>query len=109
MIKCSSGNPGCIFAGLVFGLCVVSLVGFKEKTDFFEGKFVAGFFGVMTLYYFAYAKHIQKFSDEEQKTLLVLHVMNNNRRRRRTNKAAKKRAGVGAASHQASTLITGQV
>jgi len=41
------------------------------------------------LYYFAYAKHIQKFSDEEQTTLLEPHVMNNNRRRRRSKKVAK--------------------
>jgi len=96
------GIPGCIFAALIFGLCAISMVGFKEETDFIEGKFVAGFFGAMTLYYFAYAKHIQKFSDEEQKTLLVLHVISNNRRRRKNHKAAKKRPSVSVASHQAS-------
>ncbi len=74
------GIVGSVFAGLVFILCAISIAAFQ--TDFLVLEFAAVFWVLLSVYYFAYAKNRQIFSDEEQKTLLTLHVISLNRRKR---------------------------
>jgi len=75
------GIPGAIFAACMFILTIISLLGFQE--DYSTAYAVSMYVGFLTIYYFAYAKKFQQFSDDEQKTLLVLHVMENNKRKKR--------------------------
>eukprot|EP01040_Poterioochromonas_malhamensis_P006941 gene6941-7488_t len=72
------GLIGAAFAAIVFAACFVSLIIFQFNVFFF----MAGITILLTIYYFLYAKHVQKFSEQEQKTLLTLHVIQTNRRRR---------------------------
>jgi len=83
-IICSFKSPlgiaGAIFAGITFLLCAVS-IGFLQNDNF--GALISHIvlWGVFSIYYFAVAKNRQRFSDEEQKNLLVAHVINFNKRR----------------------------
>ena len=80
------GLVGTIFAGIIFLLCIIALIAFQST--FFILYFLIGFTMVLTLYYFFYAKSRQIFSEEEQKTLLSLHVMTLNKNKRRKTRSA---------------------
>jgi len=75
------GILGAVLAGLFFILGIVSIVGFQKDSET-TSLLLAVLIVLLSLYYFLYAKHRQVFSDQEQKTLLTLHVMSNNRRKR---------------------------
>jgi len=74
------GIPGAIFAAIMFILTIISLIFYQ--IDYSTIYAVLLYLVFLTIYYYAYAKKHQQFSDDEQKTLLVLHVMGNNKRKR---------------------------
>jgi amino acid transporter len=72
--------PGAILSACFFSLGILSLLFFQENYDV-----LICWVGIMTflcIYYFGYAKYIQVFSDQEQRTLLTLHILTMNRRKR---------------------------
>eukprot|EP01040_Poterioochromonas_malhamensis_P006942 gene6942-7489_t len=72
------GVAGALFAGIIFTACLLAVCIY----DFSALIVVVGITIVLSIYYFTYAKHKQKFSEQEQKTLLNFHVIQTNRRRR---------------------------
>lgn len=86
------GIPGAVFAGLYFILTAIAIVGFMDDNS--PIFFVSLYFILLSMFYFGFAKQHQSFSDDEQKSLLKLHVIKNNQRRR-LQKAAQKRVNGG--------------
>ncbi len=69
------GRGGAVFSLLVWLLCILSVAAFAEDNQFALIAFVC-VGGVLTVYYFIYAKSRQTFSEEEKKVLFVAHVIN---------------------------------
>ena len=80
MFKSPFGTVPVLMSAMMFGLVIVSLLGFQDSL--FILYFAVGYVTVLSLYYFLYAKSRQIFSEEEQKTLLTLHVLKMNRAKR---------------------------
>ncbi len=72
------GIVGAVFAGILFTACLIAVCVY----DVFAFMVVVAITIFLSMYYFMYAKHTQKFSEQEQKTLLNFHVIQTNRRRR---------------------------
>jgi ethanolamine permease len=70
------GISGAVYALLVFGLCVLSVIAFQS--DQFALVCVAAIQSVLAAYYFGYAKSHQTFSPEESKVMFVAHVITHN-------------------------------
>lgn len=82
------GLVGAGIAAIVFLLTAVSAIAFQDT--YYDIIYVFVYWIFLTLGYYAFAKHHQVFSDDEQKSLLVLHVIQNNKRKR----------GLGKPSHR---------
>jgi amino acid transporter len=85
VFKSPFGTGAVAFAALVFLLTIVSLLAFQES--FFMLYFAICYVAFLTLYYFLFAKSRQIFSNEEQKTLLTMHVLSMNKKRRTAKRA----------------------
>jgi hypothetical protein len=75
------GIPGAIFAACIFILTIIALVFYT--TNYNTAYAVLVYLAILTVYYFAYAKKEQKFSEDEEKRLLTLHVVGRNRKHRK--------------------------
>jgi ethanolamine permease len=67
-------------AGAIYGLCgmlllLIVLMRYSDMQEYIEVKILCTFIGIMSLYYFFYARHRQSFSEEEQKVLFVVSLM----------------------------------
>ncbi|OQR97524.1 Amino Acid-Polyamine-Organocation (APC) Family [Achlya hypogyna] len=67
------GKGGVYFAGVVWIANLVSIV-CCQKESAFVCSVVASILGVLTIYYYGYAKHRQTFSDDERQVLFFAHV-----------------------------------
>jgi len=74
------GIVGAGFAACFYILTAIAVIGFLPNN--YALLFVGSYFVVLTAIYFGFAKKHQSFSDDEQKSLLVLHVIKNNQRKR---------------------------
>lgn len=74
------GIAGAIFAAIIFMLTLIALL--FLQSDYNATFALLVYWGLLTIYYYGYAKEHQNFSEDEQKTLLVLHVMSTNKRKR---------------------------
>ncbi|EQC29172.1 hypothetical protein SDRG_13045 [Saprolegnia diclina VS20] len=83
------GIPGAIFAFCVWQLNIISILGFQTSPGVAFGAFVF-LWGLLTMYYYAYAKHHQTISDDERKILFVAHVANYNASRATQTKSGNK-------------------
>ncbi|ETV71126.1 hypothetical protein H257_13524, partial [Aphanomyces astaci] len=69
------GIPGAVFAICVWIVSIVSITGFQHD-NYISVVIAFGLMAVWSLYYVAYAKHRQAFSDDERSILLFAHVAN---------------------------------
>ena len=69
------GIPGAVCSLLVWMLGAASIIGFQEDNQF-AFIVVVCMIALLTVYYYAYAKSHQTFSEEERKILFVAHVIN---------------------------------
>ncbi|RHY83458.1 hypothetical protein DYB26_008117 [Aphanomyces astaci] len=67
------GRPGAIYAILIWTTTMLAITGFQG-----DGQasilLVVGILSACSVYYYAYAKYRQKFSEDERKTLFFAHV-----------------------------------
>lgn len=75
------GISGAIFAALVFIFGIISTIGFQN--NLYTLAYMGGFIVAVSIYYFKFAEKTQTFSENEQKSLLVLHVIIFNIRKRK--------------------------
>ncbi|KDO17305.1 hypothetical protein SPRG_17112 [Saprolegnia parasitica CBS 223.65] len=83
------GVPGAVFAFCVWQLNILSILGFQTSPGVAFGAF-AVLWCLLTIYYYAYAKHRQTISDDERKILFVAHVANYNASRATQTKSGSK-------------------
>ena len=69
------GIPGAVYSISVWSLGVISIVGFQGDKQFALIVFVCVCV-LSTVFYFAWSKNRQTFSEEERKILFVAHVVN---------------------------------
>jgi ethanolamine permease len=81
------GILGAFLASCYFFIGILGLTLFQD--NYFVLQYISVIGVIITIYYFVYGKYIQIFSDQEQKTLLTLHILAMNRRKR--SKKMKKR------------------
>lgn len=89
------GIPGAIYSMCVWILGLVGIAGFQRDGGVEILSFV-GLVGVLSVYYYVYAKKRQTFSAQENRILLVAHVMKFNGKRT----AAMRRARCGHSPHR---------
>jgi ethanolamine permease len=69
------GTPSAVYGILILIVLLVIVVGYSSAQ--FDGlKIFVCFTGIMSLYYFCYARYQQTFSEEEQKVLFVVYLIN---------------------------------
>jgi len=73
------GIYGAMYAGLVFLFGIITIVFFQKNHAALLT--LLGMWIFMSIYYFAVAKHNQRFSYEEQRSMFVAHVINFNRKK----------------------------
>ena len=69
------GIPGAVYSLMVWALGVVSIIGFQDDNQF-AFIVVVCMIVLLTVFYYAYAKSRQTFSEEERKIMFVAHVVN---------------------------------
>jgi amino acid permease len=77
------GIPGAAFGVLcwTFMAMATSYHGFQPNTKAIKAFYI--FMSIMVVYYFAYVRHVQFFSKEEQEKFMKVYTLNANRMRRR--------------------------
>ena len=77
-IKCDFLSPlgiyGAVWAILVFTLNIIAVIAFQ--VDQSALIVVAGIYTLLTVWYYAYAKSRQSYSDEEKNTFFTIHIIN---------------------------------
>eukprot|EP01031_Cornospumella_fuschlensis_P028968 gene28968-34959_t len=96
------GISGAVVGIIIFCVSIVSAVALQKDT--IASVFLAVVLVVVSIYYFVYARHHQKFSDDEQKALFSAYIINANIRTKKTNKNRKSR--VSDLSARARNLLT---
>jgi len=88
-IKCTFKSPlgifGAVYSILIFVVAAVSISFFQGNNTFCLPSLLI-MWTVFSLYYFLVAKNKQKFSDDEQRSVLVAHTLKYNYRKRRRRK-----------------------
>lgn len=81
------GLTGAVYTFVFFSLVGISAAFFQNT--WFNVKFAAAFFGILTVYYFTIAKSGDQLCEEEDKVFLQLHVRNYNRSKKSKLKRGK--------------------
>lgn len=76
------GLFGTFFATFMFLFTLIALLFLQSNYDTLYACITC--LGFLTIYYFGYAKQYQQFSEDEQKSLMVLHVMQKAKRKKKT-------------------------
>eukprot|EP01038_Epipyxis_sp_PR26KG_P016643 gene16643-22746_t len=100
-----AGIYGACYGIFVFSLGLIGALFFQETTTALIN--FAVFIGVMSIYYYFYARNRQFFSEDEQKILLIAYVIKANNARRHLvirSTGAKKNSGVKNSSGYLSTI-----
>ena len=69
------GIYGAIYGMIGVSFLLVSIIGFSDD-DYLAILYFSVFLGLITMYYFMYARYNQVFSDEEQSVLFVVYLLN---------------------------------